>query len=298
MQALANCTENTTSPTSSVNIAHAVALLCCVVNTLLSLTAICGNFLALGAIWKTSSLHSPTNVLFFGLALSDLGVGLIVQPLYVGTLATSDHLNDLIKSFYLLQAFFVCVKVLTLTAVTCDRFLAIFLHLRYRTVVSVKRAKFVLSVIWITSALNGSTIIWADQIYQKLTVALISIFILANTVFYFMIQRVVQRHQAHIKNQSQVHMQQDNGAENITRFKKSFNNLVVMYILLLLCYTPYLCTRVAILFTGWTASHEVALNVVITLVYVNSSLNPVFYYWRMGELRIAMKQFLKTLCVR
>ena len=40
-------------------------------------TATIGNVLVLGAIWRTSGLHSAAYVLVFSLALSDLGVGLI-----------------------------------------------------------------------------------------------------------------------------------------------------------------------------------------------------------------------------
>ena len=297
MPALTNYSNNTSTITSFENISDITKLICCVANVVLSLTAFGGNFLALGAIWKTPSLHSPTNVLFFGLALSDFGVGFIVQPLYVGGLVMSlrKHPIDFIMFYYWLQAFFVCTTVLTLTAVACDRFLAIFLHLRYQAAVTLKRTKFALCAIWITSTLYASTIIWAHYIYQKLTVTLISIFIITNTSFYFMIQRVVQRHQVQIQKQAHINMQcQGNRALNVTRYKKSVTNLLVLYILLILCYAPYLCTRVAIISSIRAAGHEIALNVVITLVYVNSSMNPVFYFWRMSELRTAMKQFLKT----
>ena len=52
-------------------------------NILLSITASLGNTLILIALRKVISLHSPTKLLFQCLAITDLGVGLISQPLYV-----------------------------------------------------------------------------------------------------------------------------------------------------------------------------------------------------------------------
>ena len=50
----------------------------CVVNAFFSMTAMIGNGLVLGTSWKTQALHTTSNILLFGLALSDFGVGLIV----------------------------------------------------------------------------------------------------------------------------------------------------------------------------------------------------------------------------
>ena len=91
----------------------------CVVNVVFSFTALTGNGLVLGTIWKTPCLHSPSHVLLFGLALSDFGVGFVVQPLYV-----TCSLVEIITQRYVLaawtayratQAVFVSATMLTLT---------------------------------------------------------------------------------------------------------------------------------------------------------------------------------------
>ena len=115
----------------------------CVVNSVFSFTAFTGNGLVLGTIWKTPSLHSPSHLLLFGLALSDFGVGFIVQPLYVTCLVveiiTQKYLLDVWTAYRVTQAVFVSATVLTLTAVSIDRFLALYLHLRYSAVVTARR---------------------------------------------------------------------------------------------------------------------------------------------------------------
>ena len=54
-----------------------------VINAVLCFTAVFGNSAILIAIWKTSSLHSVANILLANLAVSDLAVGLVGQPLLV-----------------------------------------------------------------------------------------------------------------------------------------------------------------------------------------------------------------------
>ena len=55
----------------------------CVLNASLTYTAIMLNILTIHAIRKTSSLPKPLKTLLLSLAVSDLGVGLLAQPLYI-----------------------------------------------------------------------------------------------------------------------------------------------------------------------------------------------------------------------
>ena len=58
----------------------------CVLNGFLSITAIILNSITIHAIQKTSSLPKPLKTLLLSLAVSDIGVGLVVQPFYFGLL--------------------------------------------------------------------------------------------------------------------------------------------------------------------------------------------------------------------
>ena len=156
---------NSTQYTRTSDLNNLIASAGCVVNTVFALTAFTGNGLVLGTIWKTPSLHSPSNVLLFGLALSDFGVGLVIQPLYVTCLIvemiTKKYLDTVWIAYRMTQAVFVSATVLTLTAVSIDRFLALQLHLRYPAVVTCKRTLIALLLIWITSVAYALTITWS-----------------------------------------------------------------------------------------------------------------------------------------
>ena len=107
--------------------------------------SILGNSLVLITIRKAARLHSPSNVLLAGLALSDLGVKTITQPARI-VQEIKNMKMDCITSQYsvkvvvLSSLVFVGVSFVTLTTISVDRFLALKLHLRYQELVTVNRA--------------------------------------------------------------------------------------------------------------------------------------------------------------
>ena len=65
---------------------HLTLVVNCVFNAFLCLTTIVLNIITIQALRKTSSLPKTFKTLLLSLAVSDLGVGLLVQPLYVAIL--------------------------------------------------------------------------------------------------------------------------------------------------------------------------------------------------------------------
>ena len=109
------------------------------VNTLLSITTFLGNSLILVALNKESPLHPASKFLYRCLATTDLLVGLAAQPLYVtywmsmvhehGSLCHYAAETDIITSSVLCG-----VSLLTMTAISVDRLLALLLGLRYKEI--------------------------------------------------------------------------------------------------------------------------------------------------------------------
>ena len=71
----------------------------CVFNSFLSYTTIILNIVTIHAIRKTALLPKPLRTLLLSLAASDVGVGLLVQPLYISTLVSrlKQKRNDCIE---------------------------------------------------------------------------------------------------------------------------------------------------------------------------------------------------------
>ena len=111
-----------------------------VVNVFLCITAVFGNSAILLTIWKTSSLHLMANILLASLAVSDLAVGLVVQPLFIADLL----IRTAFGSYVLILSNFLCIaSLMTITAISADRLLALQLHLRYNAAVTPFRVTWV-----------------------------------------------------------------------------------------------------------------------------------------------------------
>ena len=131
-------------------------------NILLSITASLGNALILIALHNVS-IYPPTKLFFRCMAVTDLCVGLIVQPLYITFLLC--HITEVNENFayyvseiYNVLSWILCgVSLLTSTAISVDRLLALVLKLRYRHAVTLRRVRVVIILFWLISASVGSS---------------------------------------------------------------------------------------------------------------------------------------------
>lgn len=78
-------------------------------------------------------------------------------------------------------------------------------------------------------------------------------------------------------------------------FKKSFYNMFVIWFLMLLCYLPLICTSILFLLVGRSHTLHLAFNFTTSVMFLNSSINPVVFCWRIREFRAAVKKTLREL---
>ena len=121
-------------------------------NIPLCITAILGNVLIIVALQKVTSLRPASKLLLGCLATTDLGVGVITHPVLSSYLMSPEHS----KLCYYLRILFdtigvmLCaVSLLTTTAISVDRLLALMLGLRYRQVVTLRRASVFVVTLWL-----------------------------------------------------------------------------------------------------------------------------------------------------
>ena len=101
------------------------------------------------------SLPKTLKTLLLSLAVSDVGVGLLGQPLYISLLVMWLQQNcpgcNTYKSCLIVMALFSLASFFGVVALSFDRFLAIHLHLRYQELVTHKRVVAVVILIWVLS---------------------------------------------------------------------------------------------------------------------------------------------------
>ena len=264
----------------------------CVLNTPLSATAILGNMVVIYSLWNNPSLHSPSNTLLLGLAVCDLGVGTTVQPFYIiyqlfyVTLQRQTWLETM-EIFNIVSNLFCGVSFLTTTAVSVDRFLAVHLHLRYRSIVTLRRTSFLLGILWIIAALVASTLLWNKNITFFAVVFLIASCLFITFGVYVKIFRVAKNHRRRIHNGQ---TQGSRSIENTTHRVRSAVSMFYVCLIHLLCYLPYFIFLILRDMYKINTFTRLATEFAQTLIFLNSSLNPVIYCWRLREIRAAVKR--------
>ena len=214
------CQERLKELTQLVHLHGNVMLSFCVLNLVFSFVAVLGNVLVIRALWKASLIPPTIKTLFLSLAISDLCVGILSQPVFgVITAMMLRRLSNVQHNFALFcpTVLTVCyffifglslASFLNVIIIALDTLLAVRLHLRYQELVTLKRLIIVLVALWITSAIGTSIFIFLPQ-GSRLTGAVIGFLgIILTTVAYIYIYKVVRFHRNQIRCQFQVQNRQ------------------------------------------------------------------------------------------
>ena len=270
-----------------------------VLNSFLSVTTFLGNALILIALHKESSLHPPSKLLLRNLATTDFFVGFISEPLAVSYWMSevNEHWNIcrvVLHADLLIGSILCGVSLWTMTAISVDRLLALLLGLRYRQVVTLKRTYVIIVIIWIVFAVISAIWFWNPVITLWYWIIVTLLCLVTSTFSYTKIFLTLCHHQ----NQVHDHVQQPNQTNqlNIGRYKKAVSTAVWLQLTLVACYLPY-GVIVALWINVPSSSVYCAWIYTHTLVYLNSSLNPILYCWKLEEVRQAVKSTIRqVLC--
>ncbi|KAI5265363.1 Adenosine Receptor A2B [Manis pentadactyla] len=123
----------------------------------LAALSVAGNVLVCAAVGMSSALQTPTNYFLVSLAAADVAVGLFAIPFAI-TISLG-FCTDFHSCLFL--ACFVLVltqsSIFSLLAVAVDRYLAILIPLRYKSLVTGTRARGVIAVLWVLAFGIGLT---------------------------------------------------------------------------------------------------------------------------------------------
>ena len=291
---------------NDLQISYTIVLL--VMNALLSIIASLGNTLILFALHEESALHPPSKLLFRCLALTDLLNGCISQPLYILYLVSllpkhQDWRGDLCfysATFNNITTNTLClVSLLTSTAISIDRLLALNLGLRYRQVVTFKRTSLVLLFLWVVSIGSvSSSYPMLDYNKAEMLVGAAMCFgnLAISSFCYAKIIWKIRQHQRRLQIiNNHGTLCTDSVALNNARYKKTVSSVLWIQLTLTICYLPLIVTIGLISYKGLTSALDAAWGIGITLMFLNSSLNPFLYCWKIKEIRVAVKSIVSRL---
>ena len=277
----------------------------CVFNSFLCYTTTVLNIVTIYAIRKTSSLPKNLKTLLLSLAVSDLGVGILSEPSFIWLMVRWSRLKLLsctaFNVFFFPVRLFAVTSYFTVVAISLDRFLAIHLHLRYQELVTHKRVVAMVISIWIFSLFTSSIYISHPRMVSAILTFIAVACILATTFIYWRIYIVFRRHKEQIQALQSHETQQAARNRNLVNFaslKKSVVGLFYVYLLFLICYLPRFIMFAARLIQGPHLDVKKSTIYSLTLVFLNSSLNPVIYCWKMRHIRHAIVDLLRDIARR
>ena len=287
----------------SANIHVGLYIASAAVNIVLSITASLGNILILIALRKVTSIHPPTKLLFQCLAITDLGVGLISQPLMATLILLVDNIDIKILNimfshlFSSLSITFCGVSVFASTALSVDRLLALFLGLRYRHVVTLKRVRAVLACGCLVLLLIMLVRNFRAKTARIIMIIFLALCLIISVFSYTKIVLRLRQHQSSV--QDNVQQGQANTGEmplNLERYKKTVVSVALVQLALVICYFPPIIFFIFIHLKGIHRRLYFLYYLTTTLLFLNSSLNPFLYCWRIKEIRQAVKATIRRFC--
>lgn len=267
-------------------------------NVLLSIFICLGNGLILVALSKESSLHSPSKQLLRSLAITDFCVGIFTDPLSIVYWISS--LNDLTTvCLYALSTAFVIgytlttVSLLTTSAISVDRLLAVVMGVRYRETVTLKRAYGTVIAFWVLASVASFVYIKSFQFAVTFmnTVIIVS---LATSMFSYTKVFLYLRQYGNQIRQKELPSAKQRRQVRTAKQKKAASSVMWIQMALVVCYLPY---GVVIALPKALERSQIPVLIrqyAVVSAYTNSLLNPLLYCWKIKEVRRAVMRTLRA----
>ena len=151
---------------------------------------------------------------------------------------------------------------------------------------------------WILSIVGASTLFWNRLITSWFQYKVAALCLVTTTVAYTKIFCTLRHNQIHVQN----HVDQGQTSQaislDIARYRKAVYSALWVKGTLVICYLPYVVVVALQPQRGMSLSIYRAQQFTATLLYSNSSLNPLLYCWKIREARQAVKVTLRQLFCR
>ena len=263
----------------------AINLVTAIINTIASPFAVISNSLIVIAIFTSSRLRTPSNLLIGCLALSDVLVGLTVQPSYICfRLMENQHRSVpcFVRVIYS-NAFYICcgVAFMTLSAVSYERLVAVRLRARYNDVFSGNRVLKFMAAIWVLNvALTSLQWIGINKITRGIHLFLWFLCLFISVVASMAICFIIRAHHRQSLFQNAIF-------ENLRRQRELKLTRNISFIV-----GVYLSLNLPVLFVS--LYHQILEQEIKTynhyswtetLAFLNSCTNPLLCFWKKRQIR-------------
>ena len=268
-----------------------------VLTSVLPILTIGGSFLLLVVIMKFPQLrHVPSNLLLASLAVSDLLIGILVQPLHSAACLCAlitDNCSAIPSTFlYYFGSLLAYSSCLCITLITVDKYVSMAESLHYTTIVTKTRIIRAIFFSWaISVVLPVMRLIpsFPTTIIRVFQIILISLVLTVLIFSYMKIFCVSRRHKREIYTQIQAVTRGPRADQHL----KKANTLFLVVGAVFINYSPLLIIQV--LLNANIAKDQVKIihPFAVTFFLFNSSVNPLIVFLRSRKLRTFLKKLVK-----
>ncbi|XP_070539941.1 histamine H2 receptor-like [Ptychodera flava] len=280
-----------------------------------------GNILVILSPLTNRKLRNVSNYFITSLAIADTLLGITVLPFSaIYELRRVWDLGVVFCNIYVASDVFLCTaSMLSLFAISVDRYLAISDPFSYHERMTRTKAMIFILVLWLISLLisfipvhvgwntsNGEVQNYDNKYQCGLATNLV--FSLIDGILLFFLPLIVMcviyirvlliaREQARKINALNVNLNRGEGSKNRSAVDehKATKVLAVVMGCFVICWVPYFMQFTFSELAGWKLSHD-AYSVLLWLGYINSSINPVLYALLNTEYRKAFKRLVCCCC--
>lgn len=280
------------------------------------LMAIIGNFLVIAVVYRRRDLRrTETHIFIVNLSLTDISVALLCMPFSLVTAVTQEWIfsSALCKINGFLNVFFLLTSILTLTAISIQKYIGVVQPTK-RKIFTRKKTLFAVAWVWLQALLTALTPILGWNQYEhipgrtqcsvkvprekkvsELTNCLFIIicgFVIPLGIMSFSYLKIFRTVKVHTKR-----VRSHSFGEEQSAFLNERRITITLFIILavfLACWTPFSVLTIYATLAG----HELPKYFSVAaywLGFLNSAMNPLIYALRTEEFRQGYRQIFSIL---
>ncbi|XP_066532151.1 trace amine-associated receptor 13c-like [Hoplias malabaricus] len=261
------------------------------------LLTVCGNLLIIISVCHFKQLHTPTNMLILSLAVSDFLVGLLVIPIAIIWMIESCWIFNAVSClcYIYISYFLTATSIFNIALIAVDRYVALSNPFLYTKSVSVNTMCLVVVSNWVLLLLYHIALQYFNGYYTNLVLCPGTCFLVLDkfwylfevllkfvvlftviTVLYILVFVIARKHASAIRdlNIKTKTRTSRNITDSMKSERKAARALGILVFVFLACMFPcsvYTALSSVIQFEMGT------FQIILMLVYLNSTINPVIY---------------------
>ena len=163
----------------------------------------------------------------------------------------------------------------------------------HKDIVSLRRTYITLAIVWVVCLIAGLFSHLDHRITFWCSPISISTCLVISVASYTIFFRALSHHRAQIQDHAQQQPGQPN-ALDIARHRKAVYSALWVQLALVVCYVPQFTMQIVIfLSTKPFSNFFIFLGMANVLLFLNSTLNPFLFCWKISEVRRTVKQKIR-----